>query len=111
VCRRQLQHRPSGAGEDRNAHLRPFRSVPSSQHRPSGAGEDRNFKNNATSNLAIQQHRPSGAGEDRNAHLTFLVSFPATSQHRPSGAGEDRNLFSDSVYEIRREAAPALRGR
>ena len=86
------QHRPSGAGEDRNhSEYRPLCMLVSPQHRPSGAGEDRNSGVVVDSAFsAVGQHRPSGAGEDRNSAWAEELSG-LTWQHRPSGAGEDRN--------------------
>ena len=84
------------------------------QHRPSGAGEDRNLDRGLElAALDIQaQHRPSGAGEDRNKLGESDASPDRSKQHRPSGAGEDRNTVTRGVNGVQmRHAAPTLRGR
>ena len=104
------QHRPSGAGEDRNYGEDGKESgMPPAQHRPSGAGEDRNSQVARGAAIgADAQHRPSGAGEDRNyAYERFMRSL--LGQHRPSGAGEDRNIGSAemAIQGIRRQHRPS----
>ena len=62
------------------------------QHRPSGAGEDRNLRRR---DVDLQRHRPSTGPPGPVRIATARVPAPQrgrVDQHRPSGAGEDRNV-------------------
>ncbi len=110
------QHRPSGAGEDRNLDSTWAGTGIAKQHRPSGAGEDRNkvwFALVAVLGLgstgppgpvriatsgagSASRTGPCSTGPPGPVRIATRTPKPASIalrwQHRPSGAGEDRNF-------------------